>query len=786
MDLAQAYSLFKQGKLSQAKAILDTLLNGKSFEDPEYESAILLEARILLKQGKYEESLQLLGSFEQQSRGKKPSLAQAELLILIAEAMWRLRDYEEAMNKLSHARKVLGKLEQNRDVTLCIGRLRFREATIKYSLNQLDHSLQELLECKSIFETMNDVAGLAGVLNNIALIYERKGNLGKAKEYYEQSLKAKELIGDKEDIARTLHNLGRVETSQGNLAKALSLLERSANLKEEIENKRGLALTLGEIGVVHLMRGELDSAEASFQRVQAIRQEFNDSYGLISSTLNLGLVSHAKNQFGQARNYYLDALDLAKKANDFSRVSRIYHNLIVLELEQGNSTIAKRYLEEFEALTRKSASPDLYYDYLLSKAIVLKSSSRVLDKGEAQKILLNIANEEITNISRTITAIIHLCELLFSDYQAFGDKAVLMELKNWLAKLRDYASRQESIDLRTKVLLIESKLALLENKPQKALTILAQAQALANENGLLNLALQASLLYDESIVLVRERGAVLPEQSNLTLVELLRTVSGPYQIPFENIESERPIALMIVSDNGKILFSRRFSEELVIDEKLIISFLTLMKRFSERIVPEQNISRFSLGDSTLLAKKTSNAFFFFVIEGSSFSAMQKLDALVQAILARPKLWDHIRSDNLKAVPEFKHQLNKLLAESFHISNDVLEEETLEVEESGIESSEFEFPTELLKHKRLLHPVKLAILNLLAKHYRLATSDVRRLLGIPWGNLETHLNSLRSANLIEQRVEFVGDKARQILYLTPEGTQNYSAVTTALQKIIIES
>ncbi len=781
MDLAQAYSLFKQGKLSQAKVILDTLLSEKLLKDSEYEAATMLEARVLLKQGEYEESLRILESLEQQLEGRKPNLVHAELLILIAEAMWRLRNYDAAMTKLRQAKNVLGTLEQDESVMLSMGRLRFREATIKYSLNQLDSSLQELLECKSIFEAMNDIPGLAGVLNNIALIYERKGDLAKAKEYYEQSLQAKELVGDKEDIARTLHNMGRVEISQGNLAKALSLLERSASLKEDIGNKRGLALTLGEIGVVYLMRGELDSAEASFQRVQAIREEFRDFHGLISSTLNLGLIAHSKNQVDKARKYYLDALSLAKDAKDLSRISRIYHNLIILELEQGNPAIAKRYMEEFEALTRESTSPELYYDYLLSKAIVLKSSKRVLDKGEAQKILLNIANEEVTNISRTITAIIHLCELLFSDYEAFGDQTVLIELKNWINKLRDYSSQQESIDLKAKVLLIEAKLSLLESKPREALVILSKAQTLADENGLLNLAFHASTLYDEAIALIGERTTPQASNSNLSMVSLLRTASGSHRIPFGEIENETPIAIVIVANTGEIVFRKQFSEEFAIDENLIRSLLTIVNHFSSSSIDEQRIERISLGGLTLLVKRVLNVFLVYIIKGSSFSAMQKFEALIQAISARSKLWESIRNTQLKSNPILISQLNQMLATSFNISIEDIDEEVLESEVDI--PAEMEFPAELMQHKRLLHPVKLAILNLLSKHYRLATSEVRKILGIPWGNLETHLNALRKADFIEQKVEFVDDRARQILYLTGHGSQVYSVLSQALQRIL---
>ncbi len=97
-------------------------------------------------------------------------------------------------------------------------------------------------------------------LHNIGFIYKNQGDINKALEYYDKSMKIQEEIGDKEEIAITYHNIGAIYNKQGHISKALEYYGKSLKIKEEINDKDGIASSFNAIGIVYKNQGDTDKA----------------------------------------------------------------------------------------------------------------------------------------------------------------------------------------------------------------------------------------------------------------------------------------------------------------------------------------------------------------------------------------------------------------------------------------------------------------------------------------------------------------------------------------------
>ncbi|MHA2315712.1 MAG: hypothetical protein ACXACF_10610, partial [Candidatus Hermodarchaeia archaeon] len=116
---------------------------------------------------------------------------------------------------------------------------------------------------------------------------------------------------------------------------------------------------------------------------------------------------------------------------------------------------------------------------------------RTRDKVKAGEILEQVVEEEIGDHSLTVTAMIHLCDLLISELKMTGEEVLFAEIKALTERLFKIAEQQASHSLLAETYLIQSKLALIEldlGDLGRARKLLTTALQIASEKGLDRLA----------------------------------------------------------------------------------------------------------------------------------------------------------------------------------------------------------------------------------------------------------------------------------------------------------
>jgi len=160
---------------------------------------------------------------------------------------------------------------------------------------------------------LGDKHGMGHSLNNIGGVYDNKGDLDTALDYYGRSLAIDEQLGDKRGMGVSLNNIGNVHADKGDLDTALDYYTRSLAIKEEIGDKLGMGYSLLNIGIVHADKGDYDKALDYYGRSLAICKELGDKYGMGYSLNNIGIVHANKGDYKKAEEYFEKSLSIQKE-----------------------------------------------------------------------------------------------------------------------------------------------------------------------------------------------------------------------------------------------------------------------------------------------------------------------------------------------------------------------------------------------------------------------------------------------------------------------------------------
>lgn len=98
----------------------------------------------------------------------------------------------------------------------------------------------------------------------------------------------------------------------------------------------------------------------------------------------------------------------------------------------------------------------------------------------------------------------------------------------------------------------------------------------------------------------------------------------------------------------------------------------------------------------------------------------------------------------------------------------------------------EFPSEILDHKFLLHPVRLSICKLLSEYMSLTSNELRKKLGISWSDFSTHSKALKEKGLVHLEDKIIDGSFRQMISFEPLGLEKYENLIDILIEFIDKS
>ena len=189
----------------------------------------------------------------------------------------------------------------------------------------------------------------ANAINNIGYVYKQQGDITKALEWYNKSLKINEEIGNKYGIANSINNIGRIYTIQGDMRKAIEYYEKSLKIQNEIGDKQGASISINNIGLIYNNQGDIPKALEYYNKSLKIQDEIGDQQGVGISLHNIGHVYSNQGNFPKALECYHKSLNILEKIGDKNGIAIVYNSLGILYKDQGVSFFEATVKEEYFA-----------------------------------------------------------------------------------------------------------------------------------------------------------------------------------------------------------------------------------------------------------------------------------------------------------------------------------------------------------------------------------------------------------------------------------------------------
>ncbi|MHA2096758.1 MAG: tetratricopeptide repeat protein, partial [Candidatus Hodarchaeales archaeon] len=275
------------------------------------------------------------------------------------------------------------------------------------------------------------------------------------------------------------------------------LLEKSLEIYQSIGDRQGTAWIIAWQGQISLQGGDLDNAKNKFTRSLELFESIRDLQGLNLVNSLRGLMFYQQGEKKQAEEILEKSFNSSIKIGNPVVLSYCFLPLTLLYIESGNRSKAEKCIHEFQVLRRSSNNSVAKLHESVAEAIFLKSSSRFIDKGKAQKKLLEILEE--TRIVHTDTErmfynlptldkrfssfiVFNLIELYLEEFKLTEDKKIMSEaqqlIDNHIQNVYDQKFSPELVELS----LAKAKMSIVDGKIEKALAILEQVKQDANTN----------------------------------------------------------------------------------------------------------------------------------------------------------------------------------------------------------------------------------------------------------------------------------------------------------------
>jgi serine phosphatase RsbU (regulator of sigma subunit) len=201
-----------------------------------------------------------------------------------------------------------------------------------------------------VSESIGEMKRVASSLANIGSLYINIGEFEKALDYQNKSLVLFRKLDMKAGMASALNNIGIIYNNISNYEKALEYNEKGLKLYEELGDKQGIAAATGNIGNIYMSLQNYDKALEYQQKSLSITQEIGDKPGIASNFTNIGRILSRQKQYDKALPFLTQAISVAKESEDVFSEKEASYVLYEIYKQKNNPKKSLEYYENYVAL----------------------------------------------------------------------------------------------------------------------------------------------------------------------------------------------------------------------------------------------------------------------------------------------------------------------------------------------------------------------------------------------------------------------------------------------------
>ena len=269
------------------------------------------------------------------------------------------KDWQMAENLLANVLSLLGedtKYNQSTFTNAVHAELYTKVANYyEYAIYDFQKSLRYHQRALGIYKILynDNHPNIATALNNIGVIYQKKGELKDSFVYLQQALKMRQKIyqGNHADIATSLNDIGIYYKEKRDLENALTNLSQALKMRQILyrDAHPELAMSLNNLGIIYKEKEDIPNASNYLKQALEMWKVIygSDHPDIATSLNNVGICYQEEKRFETAIDFLTQALEMRKKLyqGNHPDIADSLNNLGLCLQESGNIERALSHLK---------------------------------------------------------------------------------------------------------------------------------------------------------------------------------------------------------------------------------------------------------------------------------------------------------------------------------------------------------------------------------------------------------------------------------------------------------
>ncbi|MFX1388677.1 MAG: tetratricopeptide repeat protein, partial [Promethearchaeota archaeon] len=455
-------------------------------------------------------------------------------------------------------------------------------------------------------------------------------------------------------------------------------IKKALSIAKEIKfNHYWIATCHIYLGAYYAYIGEMEKSLKSDIKGLELFKKIKSSFNVAILLNNIGDLYGEMGEYELAVEHLEESINLLEQIpQGFFSIEGAIDSLTTLAAENGDNERAQKYFHRLEIIYKQKKNIKIDYSYKFNKALILKTSSRIRDKAKAEKLLKELIETDTLAFDIIKKVHIHLCDILLMEYRIDNDSEILNELNFYISRLMDIAEKQHSYLVFCETFILQAKLALLTFNVKAARRFLTQAQKIADSYGMKRLAMKISYEHDELLRKTKmwENLKIsdlnISERLELTgLNEQMQNMVKRRIIEVPEISKEDSVMLLILTEGGNLLFSKKFVEDFSFEENIIGGFLTTVNYIISEVFSE-GLDRAVFGQYTLLMMRLKPFLVCYIFKGYSYFAHRKIKQFIESIQNDNLIWQSLENFSqmskfvqAESIPSLESLITKIFIET---------------------------------------------------------------------------------------------------------------------------
>lgn len=387
-------------------------------------------------------------------------------LLDLSKFYWNI-DPTQAIEKSKHALGTAQSLESTPEIIKAM----FYVGTAYYYDNQLDNSLDYLLQAHHHAEQNNFKKEIADISMQLATVYYETNRLNKSYSYTIQAFNIYETFGDEGGVAGCENLLGLYYKGIGEYDEAQKHFEIALEIGKKLSREKIIRSVLNDLGSMYAEIGETDKAIGIYQDALQYHKINGNSFKSGAFELDLSQLYIQNGELTNAKKHldrgYAIAVNLKSKRL-YRDYYRILANYQIQSGKQKESVLAFQKLQQYQDSIADDKLSNKIEELDSRHAISIKNQENQVLRDENQEQQLKITRQYIVGLL-ILMVFISVIFILIIRYRNNLKDNELLHLKNSLV----HQHQEELIEAMKRIKVSEDKLRVANDTKDKMFSLIA-------------------------------------------------------------------------------------------------------------------------------------------------------------------------------------------------------------------------------------------------------------------------------------------------------------------------